>query len=169
MFQPILPLQQAAIYRGPRSDEYETPPWIFDPLHGQYLFKVDLAGTKQNRKVTEFYSAENSFLQPFDRWDGIAWCNPPFSLAEEFFRKIAHCVLANGSRCVCIYKSSNMETEAWRQIFSACSWIAQPHSRVNYLVDGVEADGVQFASAVIGFNVDRPIVSWPHTLLKVVR
>lgn len=165
--------QQAAIFRGPRSDEFGTPSWVFDPLHAQYLFTHDLAATAKNAKAPRFYSANDSFLTAYvgvGRGGNadVAWCNPPFSLAEKFFEKIAR-LARDGLRCVCIYKSANMETRAWSHIFSACSWIAQPDRRVNYLVDGVETKGVQFASAVTGFNVDPPKVPWKYTLLRVER
>ncbi len=159
---------QPNIYAGPRSDEYETPSDIFDPLHRQYLFSVDLAGTLKNRKVTEHFSADRSFLDAeILNVFHTHWCNPPFSLAEEFFAKIA-AHAKRGVPIVCIYKSGNMETKIWRHIFSACTWIAQPHKRVNYLVDGVAPKGgAQFASAIIGFNVADPEVPWEHTLLSV--
>ena len=152
-----------AIYAGPRSDEWETPAWIFNPLHDQYRFAVDLAATKHNTKT---YKWLDSFLTaPF--WDGVGWCNPPFSLASEFFAEIATQSNLHSAQCVAIYKSANMETKSWRHIFSSCSWIAHPHKRVNYLVDGVEGKGAQFASAVIGWNVPPPRVPWKHTLLRV--
>lgn len=163
-------LDQADIYKGPRSDEYGTPGWVFNPLHEQYGFAIDLAATGRNTKTLAYFSAENSFLQPHNRLalGTRHWCNPPFSLAAEFFAKIA-AEARRGASIVCIYKSANMETAGWRHIFSECSWIAQPDRRVNYLVDGVEAKGVQFASAVIGFNVERPNVPWKHALLRVER
>lgn len=162
--------EQADIYKGPRSDEYETPPRIFDPLDEQYHFTIDLAATPANAKTEAFCMAgEKSFLALDLHRDHVAWCNPPFSLATSFFEKIARLAITDRFKCVCIYKSANMETQAWSHIFSACSWIAQPDRRVNYLVDGVEAKGVQFASAVIGFNVEPPRVPWKHTLLRVDR
>lgn len=160
---------QPNIYKGPRTDEYETPDWIINPLREQYDFACDLAATRENKKAPTYFAANASFLDGYGAWNGIAWCNPPFSLATQFFEAIAKAA-HQGARCVCIYKSANMETVAWRHIFSACAWIAQPHQRVNYIVDGKAAKaGVQFPSAVIGFNVQRPIVPWPHTLLLVAR
>lgn len=158
--------EQAAIFRGPRSDEYETPGWIFDPLHAQYRFTVDLNANASNAKVPQHFSADRSFLG-CDGYLGCGWMNPAFSLAEPMFCKL-DALASRGCKAVAIYKSSNMETGAWSYIFARCSWIAQPRQRVNYLVDGVEKKGVQFASAVIGWNVDPPRVPWPHVLLEVI-
>ena len=87
--------------------------------------------------------------------------------------------IATAIGAVAIYKSGNMETAAWRHIFSACSWIAHPHRRVEYLIDGQRVinpktgkpSGAQFASAPLGFNVPEPHIAtrscW--TTLKVSR
>lgn len=172
--------EQPNIFKGPRLDSYETPSWIFDPLMKQYRFTIDLAASEANAKVKNFYSEENSFLENGERWTGVAWCNWPFSLSKEFAQQIVLRAKNDKAKCVIIYKSTNMESPVWRHIFSACSWIAQPHKRVEYLLDGKRVlaikgknigkpSGAQFASAVIGFNVSSPVVPWEHTLLRVER
>ncbi len=160
-------VEQPNIYKGPRTDEYVTPGWIIDPLEDQYGFDLDLAANGANNKAKDFYSRRRSFLEANMFWGGVAWCNPPFSLASQFFEKISKAA-KDGMKCVAIYKSANMETAAWRNIFESVDWIAQPFKRVNYVINGQTAKGVQFASAVIGFNVDPPKVPWPHALLRVV-
>ena len=149
--------EQAAVYRGPRNDSYETPPWLWDQLNEQYNFSVDLAASQQNAKCAEFYSTERSFLA-CQGWLGVGWLNCPFSLASPFAVNLAH-LCGRGCKAVTIYKSCNMETQAWQHMLSACSWIAVPDRRVNYYLGGVEQKGVQFGSALVGFNVPEPHIA----------
>jgi hypothetical protein len=79
---------QAAIYRGPRLDRYETPDWLWQPLHEQYSFSVDLAADAKNTKCPVYFCPEISFLASVG-WIGTGWLNPPFSLAEPFCFKMA--------------------------------------------------------------------------------
>ena len=150
-------VEQAAIYRGPRSDLWETPSWLWKQLDEQYAFSCDLAANASNTKRPTYFSEDRSFLA-CDGFLGVAWLNPPFSLAAPFFCKL-EALSKRGTRTVAIYKSGNMETMAWRYIFGAASWIVQPDKRINYARDGVEMKGVQFASALIGFNVPEPHIA----------
>lgn len=169
---------QANIYKGPRTDEYETPGWVFDPLMEQYRFGWDLAASAANTKAPRYFSEGRPFQEHFMDWidsGEVGWLNKPFSRAEEFCRLIGNvCPLAPS---VLIYKSGNMESRAWRHLTLSCSWIAQPHKRVEYLLNGERVlnpktgkpSGCQFASALIGFGVEPPKVPWSYTLLRVDR
>ena len=60
------------------SDDRYTPPWIFEELG--ITFDLDVAAPEGGVPwipAKRFYTkADDGLAQP---WDGIVWCNPPFS------------------------------------------------------------------------------------------
>src|SRR5262249_4090624 len=68
-----------------RPDEWETPLSVFQPLHAEFGFDVDLAATPDNTKCDRFIPpGQDSLTQP---WRGSCWLNPPFSKLEPWLRK----------------------------------------------------------------------------------
>lgn len=61
-------------------DEWETPQALFDYLHDYHHFDFDLCANKENHKLPEYCSVEDSFLQGgVDRFMGRRiFCNPPY-------------------------------------------------------------------------------------------
>ncbi len=153
------------LYKGSRSDDWETPDYVYGPLNKQYGFTCDLAANPANTKCPKFYSQERSFLaeNEFAKFFGeVCWMNPPFSLAEEFFAQVAKHA-SYGTKTVAIFKSSNMETGTWQKyILPSCSWIFQPDRRVHYVGAGKSAP---FPSAIVGWNL-RPPVALSGTLFN---
>jgi hypothetical protein len=79
-------------------DDRETPPCVFDPLHAEFSFTLDVAASKHNAKCKSFCTLAGTFAwsdtnpHPGEGscWDvetGLeypwagerVWCNPPFS------------------------------------------------------------------------------------------
>lgn len=63
--------------RLPEPDERETPPELFQRLHGLHDFTLDAAAASDNRKLQRYNSLAypNSFAWKGER----VWCNPPYS------------------------------------------------------------------------------------------
>jgi phage N-6-adenine-methyltransferase len=60
-----------------RDGEWETPLWLFLPLHKLYKFQLDAAASKANALCKRFFTKEHDALaRP---WDAMSvWCNPPY-------------------------------------------------------------------------------------------
>jgi hypothetical protein len=72
--------------QGLDTDERYTPSWVFDALGA--TFDLDVAappGGVPWVPCRRFLTAEDDALGV--PWHGLVWCNPPFSLAQEFSRK----------------------------------------------------------------------------------
>lgn len=75
------------------SDEWETPPEVFDPLQRRYgPFDLDAAATATTAKAPLFFSREQSALTQDWSVGGAVktvWLNPPYSkpLKELFVKK----------------------------------------------------------------------------------
>lgn len=75
-------------------DDRETPPCVFDPLHAEFSFTLDVAASHANHKCATYCTLDGTFREcdgavPYARlcngtglqtnWFGSVWCNPPFS------------------------------------------------------------------------------------------
>lgn len=67
-------------------NDRRTPRNIFDPLHLEHRFTVDVAANEQNHLVERYWTkADDGLLQD---WRGErVWCNPPFDDLRPWARK----------------------------------------------------------------------------------
>lgn len=63
-----------------RRDEWGTPQWLFDLLHAEFRFQLDVCASADNAKLPAFFSPETDGLS--QRWHGPAWMNPPYARSE---------------------------------------------------------------------------------------
>lgn len=109
------------------KDDWETPKIVFDTINATFDFRLclDVAASKDNSKCADFYTKEYSALEHLRSWawchvrnnrieKGMWFCNPPFSLVEEFLEK-AHYELKNGNEGIMIVPS-NQETKWFREL-----------------------------------------------------
>ncbi len=84
-------------------DDRETPPCVYDPLHAEFGFTLDVAASHFNRKCELYCTMDGLYrrelapvlytqlstttgLDAF--WDGHhVWCNPPFSDLRKWTEK----------------------------------------------------------------------------------
>lgn len=75
-----------------RSDEWETPQDLYDELHAEFDFQIDLAATQVNAKCSLFLSKdEDALAQSWHTRARRGWLNPPYSrkLSKGFIMKAA--------------------------------------------------------------------------------
>lgn len=61
-----------------KVDDRRTPRSLFDPLHEEFEFTVDVAASSENALLERFYDLESDGLA--QSWEGErVWCNPPYS------------------------------------------------------------------------------------------
>ena len=73
-----------------KSDEWETPQWLFDLYNAIYHFDLDACATPQNAKCQKYYTKEDNGLEC--EWEGSVWCNPPYSEAAKWVEKAVESV-----------------------------------------------------------------------------
>jgi len=102
--------QQIKLFGSKNSDEWETPQGLYEELDEEFAFDLDASATSTNFKHKNYYSIQDDALaQP---WDGVVWCNPPYSKIKAFLNK-AHEELRNGNcKAVVFLTFSNTDT-AW--------------------------------------------------------
>lgn len=72
-----------------RTDNQQTPEYLFKPLEDFFHFTLDAAANHINRVVANYIDAEADGLKV--KWDreSRVWCNPPISLCHKFSKKAA--------------------------------------------------------------------------------
>ncbi len=57
--------------------DWETPSPLFDQLHNEFNFNIDLAANEKNAKLPDYFHMELDSLS--QSWDNITgWINPPY-------------------------------------------------------------------------------------------
>lgn len=59
------------------KNDYPTPQSLFDRLHQEFKFDIDLAASASNTKLPNFFSEAQDALQ--QDWTGTCFLNPPCS------------------------------------------------------------------------------------------
>lgn len=59
-----------------KSEEYETPKEIFEPLQKEFNLQLDVCATKEITKCKLFFTKEDDALTK--EWNKDFWMNPPF-------------------------------------------------------------------------------------------
>jgi phage N-6-adenine-methyltransferase len=74
-----------ALYTS-NSDEYETPPELFERLNKRFAFTLDPCATPATAKCPKFYTKEDDGLSK--DWSGErVFCNPPYSEVGKWVEK----------------------------------------------------------------------------------
>lgn len=69
-------LQSRSVSFSSKTEDWETPQWLFDELHAEFGFETDLAASAENAKCRQFYTKADDALTK--EWSGVCWCNPPY-------------------------------------------------------------------------------------------
>ena len=60
-----------------KTDEWETPQYLFDQLNDEFHFTIDVCSTDENAKCEKHYTKQDDGLSK--DWTGeVVWCNPPY-------------------------------------------------------------------------------------------
>jgi phage N-6-adenine-methyltransferase len=121
------------------KDIWETPPKVFSEIDDAFgnRFVLDVAASDENHLCPRYFTEETNAL--VQEWtvgiDELWWCNPPFSLKEEFLAKAVE-QWAKGNQGVMLLPSSQ-EAEWFRK------YITHPHrprvtwpGRIQFLIHG---------------------------------
>lgn len=129
-----------------RSDDWRTPQWLFDHLDKEFKFAVDLAASKDNHKLDEYYTKEDSALQY--KWMHDSFANYPYSAPTEWFNQALSEVRQWDNTVVFLAKVATSENYWCANVKHA--HVRFIHSRIKFWDDNNTPHyGASFSSAVV--------------------
>lgn len=147
-----------ALMFSSKSDEWHTPQDLFDRLHVEFAFQIDLAATAENAKCSGYYSKEqNSLAQNWAMVAARGWLNPPYSrgLCGKFIAKAAE-ERRKGFLTVMLLPART-DTKAFHaHIYDASKWQAREGVEIRLLPGRLKFGGCKaaapFPSMVVVFR-----------------
>lgn len=145
------------------SDEWATPPPLFNALSGEFLFNLDAASTHTNALCSRHLTAEDDALSADwlaltsspERPKGAVWLNPPYSrgLQAKFLQKARNESAKFLGPIVCCLIPARPDTLIWHKtVFPCASEIRFLKGRVRFV--GAKASA-PFPSALVIFGQDN--------------
>lgn len=135
------------------SDDWETPPEIYDPLRFAFNFRIDVAANEQTRRCLSFLGPGSKIAQDAldSNWGaGPCWCNPPFSLWMKFMKHAVE--QSRFGATVAFLVPPRCETPAFHEFGSCADEIIFLKRRVKFILNGKRGTRPGTASAIFVFR-----------------
>ena len=72
--------------RSSKSDEYPTPPDVYEQLDNEFNFTLDPCATDENHKCEKYFTKEQDGLKQSWAHERV-FCNPPYSEIGKWVEK----------------------------------------------------------------------------------
>ena len=93
-------------------DERYTPRYLYQPLHQEFRFTLDVCATAESAKCFRYFTARDDGL--VQSWEGErVWCNPKYSDIEPWVRKAW---VARAELVAMLLPSNRTEQPWWQQL-----------------------------------------------------
>jgi site-specific DNA-methyltransferase (adenine-specific) len=147
-----------ALMFSSKSDEWYTPQDLFDRLHAEFDFQIDLAATAENSKCGDyFWDKDDSLTKWWGEYYKRGWLNPPYSrgLCGKFIAKAAE-ERRKGFMTVMLLPART-DTKAFHaHIYDAEKWQAREGVEIRFLPGRLKfggcKDAAPFPSMVVVFR-----------------
>jgi len=85
-----------------KTDLWATPQSLFDKLHAEFSFDLDVAADASNHKCARYFTEEQNGLD--QDWSGARiWCNPPYGRVIADFVRKGYEATINGKAQLAVY------------------------------------------------------------------
>lgn len=159
-------MRSSPLLKPGNSQEWETPPELFEALNAEFGFQLDAAASDTNHLCPLYFTKEESALEygwshQLSFWGvtPVIWCNPPYGpLAQKFIEKAATERELGVTTVMLI--PARTDTKAWHQFI----WDNKGHhprtgvevrflpGRLKFRLDGKPLGPATFPSAVVVFR-----------------
>lgn len=140
------------------QNDWYTPPWVFDGLG--LTFDLDVAappGGVPWIPAKRYFTEEDNGLEQV--WDGVVWCNPPYSAPTDWCHRFAH------HPDMALLIRADLSTGGPFVAYSTADAMWASDGRLNF-VDGVGEKGgaVTFSTVMLGKG--QTVVEAMHRLAR---
>jgi phage N-6-adenine-methyltransferase len=96
-----------------RTEEWETPQYVFSILNKEFNFQVDVCATSENAKCKAYFDKQVDGLK--QEWSPFrCWMNPPYGKNISHWMKKAYQESQRGAMVVCLVPSRT-DTRWWHE------------------------------------------------------
>jgi len=107
-------MKNLELFTSSKSNEWETPKYVFDYFNKIYNFELDAAATKENTLCPNFYTIEDDSLTKNWNFYKTVWCNPPYGRQiGKFIEKGYYHSLGVSGSDVCFLIPARTDTKWW--------------------------------------------------------
>jgi len=106
------------IHYSSKSNEWETPKYIFDYYNKIYNFQLDAAATSKNALCNNYFTIEDDGLNKDWSQYKTVWCNPPYGRLIGKFVKKAYEESVKNNIIVALLIPSRTDTKWWHEYCS---------------------------------------------------
>lgn len=133
-----------SVHFSSATDEWATPQWLFDALHKEFGFTLDVCSTHENAKCRRHFTRDENGLKT--SWAGeICWMNPPYGTTIKYWMLKSYESSAHeGATVVCLVPART--DTAWWHLFAMKHEIRLLKGRLKF---GDGTGSAPFPSAII--------------------
>ncbi len=141
------------LFSSARGD-WETPDDLFEGLNGEFNFELDACASKDNCKVSRYFSidgtglAHDALQQDWSRFGKSIWCNPPYGRQIGKWVGKAYEASQKGATVVCLLPARTDTRWFWNYILDKAE-IRLIKGRLRF--NGAES-GAPFPSMIVIFR-----------------
>jgi phage N-6-adenine-methyltransferase len=143
-----------------KTDEWATPPYVFDKLNDEFKFTLDPCATDQNHKCQKYFTKDKNGLKQL--WGNHrVFMNPPYGRDITLWMRKAYEESLRGAMVVCLIPART--DTAWWHDYSMKGEIRFVRGRIGFIKndDGGKPSVAKapFPSAIIVFGNEKRKVS----------
>jgi len=139
-----------------RSEEWETPNYVYLPLNSEFKFQVDVCATTENAKCKIYFDKSVDGLK--SEWSPFrCWMNPPYGREISKWMKKAFTESQRGALVVCLIPSRT-DTKWWHNWVMKSSEVRFVSGRINF---STSKNSAPFPSCIV---IYYPELDNPHKL-----
>jgi phage N-6-adenine-methyltransferase len=102
-----------SVHFSSQTDLWATPQDLFDALHREFNFTLDVCATADNAKCEKFYTPADDGLA--QSWTGTCWMNPPYGRQLGLWMEKARDAASKGATVVALVPART-DTRWWHDI-----------------------------------------------------
>jgi site-specific DNA-methyltransferase (adenine-specific) len=131
------------------SAEWSTPAAVFEPLHAEFGFMLDVCATRGNAKCRKFFTLADDGLSKPWRGSGV-FCNPPYGRQIGLWVRKAWESSQEGATVVCLVPART--DSAWWHDYAMRAEIRFLRGRLYFERPDGSSGRAPFPSAVLVFR-----------------
>ena len=131
-----------------KTDEWETPAWMFEQLNNEFLFNLDPCATAENHKCDKYYTKEDDGLS--QDWGGYTvFVNPPYGRKIKDWVKKAYYESKKDNTTVVMLVPARTDTKWFHEYIYHRSEVRFVRGRLKF---GSAKNSAPFPSMVVIFR-----------------